>query len=428
MPSFTAHDPAATPLDVLVVGGGVTGLWAAAALRAAGHAVAVVEREALGATQSIGSQGIIHGGVKYALTGAASRASRAIAAMPARWAAAMGGADPAVDLRAARLLSPTQCLFTTGSVGAKLVALAASKAIRTAVRRAGPAERPAALQGAPAGVDVYLVDEPVLDASTLLGALRSSLRAAGVPVVHGDAEPAAGGGGAVTMRLRGLSVAARRVLLAAGPGNAPLLEALRGAGVAVPAARMQERPLHMALARAGPGGTPLPALFAHCLGASLSDKPRLTITTGRDAAGRVVWYLGGLLAEEGVRRDEPAQRQAARAELARCLPWLPWGGVQLACQRWTRAEGLTPDGARPDEPVLASGPAVAALWPTKLAFAPLAADLVVQWAGPPRSRVAGAASDAGAGEVLAALERLPAPAVGALPWDAPALGREGAWN
>src|SRR5262245_41436193 len=96
---------AAAEVDVAVIGGGVAGLWCAAALGAAGYSCVLVERQALGAGQTIASQGIIHGGVKYALAGAASRASRAIAQMPETWRACLAG-EGTMDLRGVRVLSP----------------------------------------------------------------------------------------------------------------------------------------------------------------------------------------------------------------------------------------------------------------------------------------------------------------------------------
>ncbi|MDV7214119.1 FAD-dependent oxidoreductase, partial [Azotobacter beijerinckii] len=70
--------------DVLIVGGGIAGLWLSARLRQAGYATLLAENASLGGGQSVKSQGIIHGGTKYALHGALSGASEAIAEMPRR--------------------------------------------------------------------------------------------------------------------------------------------------------------------------------------------------------------------------------------------------------------------------------------------------------------------------------------------------------
>ena len=57
------------PLDVLIFGGGGAGLWLLDDLAARGYRVLLAEAGDLGAGQTIASQGIIHGGLKYALRG-----------------------------------------------------------------------------------------------------------------------------------------------------------------------------------------------------------------------------------------------------------------------------------------------------------------------------------------------------------------------
>ena len=55
--------------DFLVFGGGIAGLWVFHTLKQKGYDVALIEPDALGGTQTLGSQGMIHGGQKYTLTG-----------------------------------------------------------------------------------------------------------------------------------------------------------------------------------------------------------------------------------------------------------------------------------------------------------------------------------------------------------------------
>ena len=74
-----------TSVDVLILGGGTSGLWLLDDLYRRGFRVALVEAGQLGAGQTISSQGIIHGGLKYALGGRATKASLAIRDMPQRW-------------------------------------------------------------------------------------------------------------------------------------------------------------------------------------------------------------------------------------------------------------------------------------------------------------------------------------------------------
>lgn len=359
-------------LDAVIVGGGIAGLWTLHRLLRGGLDAVLVERSALGSGQTVASQGIIHGGIKYALTGEASAASRAIARMPELWRDCLEGRGE-VDLRGVTVLSPRQYLWTTTGIGSRLAGVAASKAIRTSVESLGGDALPAAFRGAPRGVSVYGVDEPVLDphglvmaiarpvaGRVLVGAYSIARDAAGVRVEFGD----------------GRLVRARHAVLAAGAGNAALLESL---GLDEP--RQQVRPLHMLMARARLGTPDVPAIFGHCV--SLSDKPRLTITTQAGGDGRHVWYVGGQVAEQGVALAPAELIALARREVAACLPWLETSGLEWSTLRVDRAEAASDSGARPDGPMIfRSGPMITA-WPTKLALAPLMADRIAEMLGLP---------------------------------------------
>lgn len=364
--------------DVLIFGAGIAGLWTAARLRVLGFSTLVLERAAAGGVQSIASQGIIHGGVKYALTGEAGAASRAIAAMPERWSAALGGSGE-IDLSGVRRLSPCTWMWTTPGLVSRVAGLAASKVLRTIPRRVEAGERPAVLSGErlPRGVDVYRVDEPVLDARSLSEALIEQVGPVGrVERVLTSQAGAVAGESTVEVESSGerVTITCRHVLLLGGAGNPALAEALRS--LAPPAVQMQVRPLHMVMVRGK-----LPELFGHCLGAS--SLPRLTVTTWNTpetgGAGERVWYVGGQVAEQGVGRDEESQAEAAKRELRACLPWCEEvKGARWASVRVDRAEGLTSGGQRPDLPVVVGGERVTVGWPSKLALAPLLADRVIE--------------------------------------------------
>ena len=83
--------------DAVIIGGGIAGLWLLNALRRAGYGVVLLESHRLGSSQTLASQGMIHGGLKYALGGVPSRASETIASMPGRWRACLDG-DGELDL------------------------------------------------------------------------------------------------------------------------------------------------------------------------------------------------------------------------------------------------------------------------------------------------------------------------------------------
>ena len=335
--------PQAFSTDILIVGGGIAGLWLNARLRRAGYATVLVESASLGGGQSVKSQGIIHGGAKYALHGALTGASEAIADMPRRWRACLGS-DGELDLRGVRLLSEAHYLWSPGGLAGSLTSFFASKAVRSRVEQAKGEDLPPALRDKGFKGKAYRLTEIVFDVPDLI---RRLAELAGLCV-------------------DGREIRAQRVVLSAGAGNEALLREL---GLEQPA--MQRRPLHMVMVKAAT----LKPLYAHCLGAG--PKPRITVTTHPTRDGQSVWYLGGDIAEaDGVARDEAAQIAEARRELAKLLPWIDLGQAQWATLRVDRAEPAQSNLLRPDNAFLAEQGRLLVGWPTKLALAPDFADRV----------------------------------------------------
>ncbi|SDG58341.1 Glycerol-3-phosphate dehydrogenase [Pseudomonas benzenivorans] len=350
--------------DVLIVGGGIAGLWLNARLRRQGFATLLVENATLGGGQSVRSQGIIHGGAKYALHGALSGASEAIADMPRRWREALSGSGE-LDLSGVRLLSDAHYLWSPGSLAGNITSFFASKAVRGRVDQVKGEQLPPALQHPKFKGKVYRLAELVLDVPSLIARLAEL---AGDGLLAGERiEPLLEQGELVGLRVDGRAIRAQRIVLSAGRGNAELLAAL---GLDQPA--QQLRPLHMVLVK----GPTLKPLYAHCLGGG--PKPRVTVTSHPAADGQWVWYLGGDLAEaDGVARDPAAQIDAAQKELGALLPWIDLSSAHWATLRVERAEPAQSGLVRPDNAFLAERDRLLVGWPTKLALAPDFADRVL---------------------------------------------------
>jgi glycerol-3-phosphate dehydrogenase len=356
--------PSAISTDVLIVGAGVAGLWLNARLHKQGYSTVLVERASLGGEQTIKSQGIIHGGTKYALHGALTGASEAIADMPRRWREALAGSGE-LDLTGTRLLSDAHYLWSPGTLAGNLTSFFASKAVRGRVDQVKGEQLPPALQDRAFKGKVYRLAELVIDVPSLLANLA---QLAGDSLLAGERiEPLREGDELVGLVVDGREIRAQRIVLSAGSGTEDLLHAL---GLSQPA--MQRRPLHMVLAK----GPNLKPLYAHCLGGG--PKPRITITTHPAADGQWVWYLGGDLAEaDGVARDPAAQITAAQKEVAGLLPWVDQDLVRWATLRIDRAEPAQSGLVRPDNAFLAEQQRLLVGWPTKLALAPDFADRVL---------------------------------------------------
>lgn len=391
----------AARVGVLVVGGGVSGLWTLWSLLERGHDAWLAEATGLGAGQTLASQGILHAGVKYRLPGNTADSSRSVADVQPVWEAALAGkAGP--DLSSVRTISAVTHLWSLPSLGARMAAEVAARVMRSGTRRVergvvggaplGGAPHPGPLppgererrgdaggvfDGAPKGVSVFEAPERVVEPAGLVRALREACggraRVGRVTGVRLDGWEFA----AVVNETD--EVYADSVVMAAGGGNAALLEAwgLDVEGVC------QRRPLHQVVGRGAPF-----ELNGHCLQAS--DKPALTVTTG-ELGGERTWYLGGDLAETGVGLSEAEQCERAWAAIARCLGWVDVSEMRWSSFEIDRAEGKTADGKRPDGPVvreIASGDPgrLLAVWPTKLVLAPVAAERVVEALGEPAAR------------------------------------------
>ena len=115
--------------DIVVVGGGIAGLWLLNRLRQENYSAILLESKALGSGQTNKSQGIIHGGIKYALQGVLSAATEAIANMPKVWSDCLA-ARGVVDLSKVTILSDRQYIWSTGSFTSKLAGFFAGKALK----------------------------------------------------------------------------------------------------------------------------------------------------------------------------------------------------------------------------------------------------------------------------------------------------------
>ena len=352
-------------LDIAIIGGGVAGLWLANRAKLAGFSIALFESKALGSDQTLASQGMIHGGMKYTLAGTLTGASEAIAEMPGHWRACLCG-EGDVDLRHTRILSDHFFMWSGDDLGSKITSFFASKITRGRVDAVHPDRRPPLLRHKDFTGSLYRLEDLVIDTPSLVANLANNIEGCCYQIDWQKAQLQRDNANKVTVKITGdqgdVVIHAQRFIFTAGKGNAQLLAEL---GLDQPA--MQLRPLQQVMLK---HHYPFD-FYGHCLGRETT--PRLTISSHRLPDGGHVWYLGGSLAEQGASMEAEALIARARAELAELIPWVNLDDAEWACLPIDRAEPLQPGFVRPDNAFVAPATGASNLlvgWPTKLTLAP----------------------------------------------------------
>lgn len=345
----------------IIVGGGISGLWLAAELKARHIPFVLLERGKLGAGQTLASQGMIHGGTKYALDGLLTPAAAAIGQMPTRWREALAGRG-SVNLSQVETERDDQLLWSVDSVATRLVGFFASKAMRSRMQRIEPRDEAAFAEGFSG--HLYRLSEPVLKLDTLMPAfieqLDGHLVQAHVHRLLRDAQGKVTGVESDQGSIQG------EVIVCAGEGTEALLNA---SDLSEPA--MQRRPLAMSVVQLT---TPIPKVFGHQLG--VGNKPKLTVSTHQVDDIQSL-YLGGQLAEDGVHRSDAEHIDATQSALREGLGWLTPEPTRIDVFRINRAEPATGQGSRPDHAFVTRLEGAWVAWPTKLALAPALADEIL---------------------------------------------------
>ncbi len=335
-------------IDIVIVGAGIAGLWAFHRLKRMGYDVVLLENKAIGSGQTIASQGIIHSGLKYAFAGQINELAKSISAMPDLWRAALRGEGP-VDLSAARANASSQYLLIPDGFMGGLVKLVTKKVLGGNVHEIAKSDWPDDIRASAFKGSVVYMDEPVLDVPSVLRALAEPYQ----DCIR-NAVPSA--------------FSAKRYIYTAAGSNQTIAKD-RGEDDGL---KTQARPLLMGMMKHAPY-----PLYAHLVGSS--DKPVASITTHKAADGSLVWYLGGGVAERDKDSNPEEVYKAARKGFAKYMPKLDLSGVQWATLPIDRIEGKSStQGWMPDTPTVHKVGNALYCWPTKLTFAPMLADMVVE--------------------------------------------------
>ncbi|EAR62860.1 hypothetical protein MED92_07071 [Oceanospirillum sp. MED92] len=354
-------------IDLLIVGGGVAGLWLLNRAVQDGYNAILLEKTTLGGGQTVRAQGIIHGGTKYALNGVLTQASNTIKEMPQRWKDCLQG-NGELDLREVEQLSDAHYMWSKGSLGAKMTTFFARKAFRGRVEELTKEERPSVFQNQAFKGSLYRLNEIVLNVPSLIDALRKPVedRIWQADITQADIEYEGSDISSITFAEQSICFEPKKLVLTSGEGYEQIVSQLQ-----IDLPEMQRRPLHMVMVK---HDHDLPT-FAHCIGTS--SKPVATITTHPCKDGKQVWYLGGDIAETGVERDENNQIIFAKKAINELLPWVDLSNAQWSSFRVDRAEPKQSSLVRPDSAYAQQTGNCIVAWPTKLALSPDLADQVL---------------------------------------------------
>jgi glycerol-3-phosphate dehydrogenase len=363
-------------LDTLIIGGGVSGLWLLNRLQQAGYHCVLLEQNQLGGGQTAYAQGIIHGGLKYALNGRLNTASHALAEMPQRWLKCFTSSTESglgeIDLTQVKLLAKRQYLCSTNHLGSRLAAFFARQALRSGVEPVPQEDYPDILQHPDFQGAVYALQEQVVDVFSLLEQLSKPWYDHIYQAKWSEQwqwvrdQKKQVNGVAITTEETQLHLKPQAIVLCAGENNEALLNS---ANLAKP--KMQRRPLHMITVK----HSALTPLYAHFLGTG--QKPKVTISSHPCADGQSLWYLGGELAETGVDKSCQQQIKRAKQEIYTLMPWLDLDQGQWSSFMVNRAEPQQLNRLKPDNPFARQIGRLIVTWPTKLALSPGLADRVI---------------------------------------------------
>lgn len=355
---------------LIIIGGGIAGLWLFRKLRDQGIRVLLVDKGPVGGIQTLASQGMIHGGQRYHLQGKKTEQGEGIAAMPAIWERCFEGTGE-INLSKVQILAKNQHLWSPGGLAAGVSAFLASKAMNSRVRNLSPSELPALFAQAKSFKGrVYAMDEWVVDIKSLIIELVGPYAQ---DIVRGEfvqVRESKGGGSVVTVVIAGtpVEIRAEAVFFGGGLGNEIAVKDLK---LDRDKPRTQRRPLKQIMVR-----TVEYPFYAHCITAD--PRPRMTITAHPHGEG-YVWYLGGIVAEYGLGKSDDQAIAFARKELETLFPWIDWRDKEWACYQVDRAEPYFDGNFLKAGPEYIFSGSIALGWPTKLTFAPALASQIELW-------------------------------------------------
>ena len=365
--------------NIVIFGGGIAGLWLLNRMQSEGYDSILFETNSLGGKQTLDSQGIIHGGLKYALNGSVGRASQNIANMPNRWRQCLSG-NGEMDLTDVNVLYENYYMWSDGGMKSRLKSYLGSKSLRGRIDIVEKWRYPEFFKASSVKGTLYKLPDFVIDTKSLLKKLVSTASNRLFSLTDCDykffpKDQTLKQKLQVNLKNKTVNIEADLFVFCAGEGNQELISK-----AALTKIEAQVRPLHMVYLRK----PNLPEIYVHCIGNDFNINPSVTVTSHRAQNGDIIWYLGGDIAESGITKSRGEQIEATQELIGNTFPWLNLSDAQWESFYINRSEAGIQSNFRPDDAVVEKDKDFLVAWPTKLTLVPSLADKVLAYAAEAR--------------------------------------------
>ncbi|MEN9612629.1 MAG: hypothetical protein RLZZ628_3443 [Bacteroidota bacterium] len=355
-------------MDVVLLGGGIAGLWLLNRLKKEGYSVILLENEAIGGIQTIHSQGVIHSGFKYQNH---PEIVAKLKEMRQEWTEGLQGRG-GVDISKTKVSAKHQYYWTqNASVNADFY----EHLVGDDFKKLSKKDFPSLLKYSDYTGQVFEAAEMILDMPSLIQNLYDNY-ANFIFKINAKTHFCFDEKGAVQSVVleNGDKIDAQFFILTAGSGNECFVNDLKVNSLCFkPLQQMQRRPLHQVLIyKQG-----LPDFHGVCVSPVNNAFTPVIITTHYTENRQKIWYLGGDIATKGVERSEMAQIDFAKTEMKRLLPNINWSDAHWATYCVDRAEPLQASVALPTDGCVDVCKNVMQVFPVKFALMPDVANKVL---------------------------------------------------
>jgi len=363
--------------DITIIGGGVAGLWITNVLKQLGFNVILIEKYALGSFQTINSQGIIHGGVKYSLVGKISDATSNIAKMTEAWNLSFSNKITnnynLIDLSSTKINSTCHDLCFPNSSFFKLSSFVTSKVLSSKCKIINKNDDNYQICLNQLGYDgiVYRITEKVVDTKSLINNLSKNIQNNIIKLDNYRINYQANQIKNICFQSnnQNYSIDSQLYISTSGQENQSIINFSES----LP--KQQLRPLQMIFAKPDIDIN----LFAHFIGKdNKNNKPFATITTHKNINNKNILYFGGQVAEsEHIDTPKDIHINSLKKQIKNIFPKANIENWQWDTIKINRAEISQEYNKMPDTSFAVKQNNLILGWPTKLTFAPDFADRIL---------------------------------------------------